>query len=406
MRAMPSAGNADELRDQMVDELCDRGHIRSGLVEGAFRTVSRHVFLPDEAPRDVYSDRAFLTKCGPDGRPVSSSSQPAIMAIMLEQLGLEGGQRVLEIGAGTGYNAALINHAVGAAGTVVTVDIDADLAEHARARLRAAGFPAVEVVCADGTDGLRERAPYDRIVATVGAWDIAPAWLDQLADGGRLVVPLSLRGAQRSIAFERADGHLRGVSIRDCGFMRLRGAGAGPETVIALGDEPGLFIELDEDRPVDPAALHRSLVTPGEELPGGVRVSSSDLWGGLGLWLALNEPGVARLYAIGAAVERGIVPALFAYPGQVGTIAIVDRRTLACLVRADEAEAFPVGARAYGQGACDLASRLVDHVRTWDRRGRPSTAGLHVRAYPAGTPLAPDAIVIDKRHARLVLDWL
>ena len=76
---------------------------------------------------EAYQDEAFVIKTGPDGLPLSSSSQPAIMAIMLEQLGLAPGQRVLEIGTGTGYNAALMAHLVGERGTVVTMDIDADL---------------------------------------------------------------------------------------------------------------------------------------------------------------------------------------------------------------------------------------------------------------------------------------
>jgi protein-L-isoaspartate(D-aspartate) O-methyltransferase len=91
----------------LVVRLKAGGSLRTAAVEAAFRSVPRHVFLPDVGVTDVYTDRAFPTKHA-DGRPISSSSQPAIMAIMLEQLGLQPGQRVLEIGAGTGYNAALM----------------------------------------------------------------------------------------------------------------------------------------------------------------------------------------------------------------------------------------------------------------------------------------------------------
>ncbi|MGH2352221.1 MAG: hypothetical protein ACRDJN_11485 [Chloroflexota bacterium] len=108
----------------------------------------------------------------------------------------------------------------------------------------------------DGARGYAERAPYDRIIVTVGVWDLAPAWRDQLVEGGRLVVPLSLRGVQRSIAFERADDHLRSVSVRDCGFMRMRGACAGPGVVTPLGPEPGLFVELDDQPAVDAEDLY------------------------------------------------------------------------------------------------------------------------------------------------------
>jgi protein-L-isoaspartate(D-aspartate) O-methyltransferase len=86
------------------------------------------------------------------------------------------------------------------------------------------------VVCRDGGFGHPASAPYERIVLTVGAWDIAPACWRQLAVGGRLLVPLSLPGVQRCIALESHDGWMESVSVRDCGFMRLRGGVRGPET--------------------------------------------------------------------------------------------------------------------------------------------------------------------------------
>src|SRR5215472_11009728 len=140
-------GGPDAARARLVDELRDSGRLTSRAVEAAFRAVPRHVFLPEMVATEAYQDEAFVVKTGDDGMPVSSSSQPAIMAIMLEQLGLARGNRVLEIGAGTGYNAALMAFLVGTGGSVVTVDIDADLAARARAKLVAAGYARVLVVC-------------------------------------------------------------------------------------------------------------------------------------------------------------------------------------------------------------------------------------------------------------------
>jgi protein-L-isoaspartate(D-aspartate) O-methyltransferase len=163
-------------RDQLVDGLLQAGHVSSERVAAAFRVVPRHVFVPGIEPERAYRDEAFPIKYDRGGRPVSSSSQPAIMARMLDQLDVQPGHRVLEIGTGSGYNAALLAHVVGETGAVVSVDIDADIAADARERLAACGVSQVTVGCGDGGLGWSEHAPYDRIIATVGAWDISPAW--------------------------------------------------------------------------------------------------------------------------------------------------------------------------------------------------------------------------------------
>ena len=223
------------MRDRMVAQVTAGAWPVSDAVVGAMRVVPRHLFLPDVPAELAYRDDAIVTRRGPDGQPTSSSSQPTIMAIMLDQLGLAPGQRVLEIGAGTGYNAALMKYIVGPAGLVVTVDLDEDVAREAAAHLAAAGYPDVTVVAADGAEGYPADAPYDRIIATVGVSDLAPAWLAQLGPAGRIVVPLDLRGSQRSVAFERdpgataSTGVWRSRSVVPCGFMRMRGSLAGPE---------------------------------------------------------------------------------------------------------------------------------------------------------------------------------
>lgn len=398
------------LRERLVEHLEGSGLIRSARVAEAFRAVPRHLFVPEIEAERCYSDEALVTKADADGRPLSSSSQPAIMAVMLEQLALEPGLRVLEIGAGTGYNAALIACAVGDHGTVVTVDIDGDLVERARRHLVDAGVSRVEVVHADGALGWPQGAPYDRIILTVGAADIAPAWTEQLSACGRIVLPLSLRGAQRSVALERADGHLESVSVRACGFMRLRGALAGVERVLALGPEPGLLLAVEHERPLDADALYAALAQPGDDLATGVRVSLADVWGGLGLWLALHEGDLGRLAALGPNIERELVPRLFAFPGQVSTGVLVAERALAALVRLhppdDSGDSFELGVRPLGVGADEPSRRLVAHVRAWNDHGRPSSDYLRLRIHPpnAGDVKTGDAL-IDTEYARIAVEW-
>lgn len=218
------------LHQALVDKLKQEGLIRTPRVEAAFRAVPRHLFLPDIPIEKVYKDDAIVTK-HLNGQAVSSSSQPAIMAIMLEQLDLQVGDRVLEIGAGTGYNAALMAHIVGETGQVIAVDIDEDIVENARQNLAIAGFEQVEVICDDGGFGYSNAAPYDRIILTVAAWDIAPAWEEQLKSSGRIVLPLILKDkVQLTVAFEFVDNYLVSVSKSNCGFMKLRGTFAEPET--------------------------------------------------------------------------------------------------------------------------------------------------------------------------------
>lgn len=201
--------------------------------------------------KDVYSDRAIVTK-QVDGVGVSSSSQPAVMAVMLEQLELEPGQRVLEIGAGTGYNAALLSALVGRRGWVTTVDIDPETAEAARDHLRSAGCKRVEVVAADGGFGHPPMAPYDRIIVTAGCWQIPQPWIEQLAEGGLIVLPFRLNGAHVSLALRKHGDELLSVRAEMCGFMPLRGA-FGPTYDIRTTD--ALISSDVELRP----ALRRSL---------------------------------------------------------------------------------------------------------------------------------------------------
>jgi hypothetical protein len=116
--------DAETLRAALVEMLRARGRLQSPAIAAAFAQVPRHLFVPHVALEEAYRDTFLATKRQPDGEVISSSSQPEIMAIMLEQLDLRPGQRVLEIGTGTGYNAALLAHVVGEGGRVTTLDLD------------------------------------------------------------------------------------------------------------------------------------------------------------------------------------------------------------------------------------------------------------------------------------------
>ena len=377
--------------------------------------MPRHVFLPDVSLAEVYTDRAFPTKHA-DGRPISSSSQPAIMAIMLEQLALHPDQRVLEIGAGTGYNAALIAHIVGKGGHVVTIDIDADLVLVARQHLAAAGFDSVDVRCADGGYGHPEAAPYGRIILTASAWDIAPAWFEQLAVGGRLVLPLSLRQVQLSVAFERRTNHPERVSVADRGFMPLRGAFACPERVVPLGEEPGPFLLSNGERPIDAHAVREAMSATPVEMPTGVSTTRREVGGSLSLWLALEDGDscLLSIYADASVVDRSAVPLLIEWPAgdkkQRLTRALLGKQGLVALSRSatdsigNGERPLPLSIVSF-RAEPELVDRMQSYVRAWDRAGRPRTDALRILAYPKGqhVQVPADARALEKRWTTLVV---
>ena len=411
------------MRERLATRVIASHRIGSERVAAALHAVPRHLFLPGQRPEAAYRDDAIVTKRDEAGQPISSSSQPAIMAIMLDQLDLAAGHRVLEIGAGTGYNAALISHIVGPSGQVTSVDIDPELVVAAREHLVSAGFGDVTVVVADGAGGDPEHAPYDRIIASVGVSDLAPAWLAQATASARIVVPLDVRGTQLSVAFERADpatsdGSWTSRSLAPCGFMRMRGALAGPERVVPLA--PGLSLLLPDGIPADgmPAvageAVAALLAGPAARHPTEVRATSAEVFWGVGLWLAAHEPRSFRLTEERPSGRRGgsggrLTGAPWRGPGWHSTLGLLDGDGLAILTcaTADRPGLLALDTAGFGPDAARLAADLAAHVQAWGEAGRPGITGLHVDAYPrtsADQPQPPgDALIMERPGTRFAV---
>lgn len=168
-----AGSSTHDLREQMVDHIKRAEHLRSERIERAMRAVPRHEFVPAASVEDAYADIAITIKPGAD-RPASCISVPTVVAMMLSQLDPQPGENVLEVGAGTGYNAALLDELVGPTGSVTTVDIDPDVTAHARDALIATGHDRVHVITEDGAHGEPDHAPFDKIIVTVGPWDLPP----------------------------------------------------------------------------------------------------------------------------------------------------------------------------------------------------------------------------------------
>lgn len=185
----------------------------------AMRTVRRHRFIPDVDLATAYADESIVVKTAGD-KVLSTISQPRMVAIMLELCRLGPGGRVLEVGTGTGYNAALLLELVGPHGRVFSMEIDAELAAAARAKLGAEGYAAVRVLVGDGSAGMPGLAPFDAIVVTAATDDVYPAWVDQLGANGRLVVPLVDRNV--AVTLERRGPDIVTVANVPAHFLPLR----------------------------------------------------------------------------------------------------------------------------------------------------------------------------------------
>jgi protein-L-isoaspartate(D-aspartate) O-methyltransferase len=388
----------DAARARLVTQLRARDSGLTRTVQDAFARVPRHVFVPEVGAAAAYRDEALVIKCGPDGLPVSSSSQPGMMAIMLEQLDLRRGHRVLEIGTGSGYNAAVMAEVVGPGGQVVSVDIDPELVARAEASLLEAGYFDVSVRCADGGYGAAGDAPFDRIIVTAGAWDIAPAWLDQLGPRGRLVLPLSLRGMQLSVALERARDVWVSKSAWRCGFVPMLGDFAGPERVFRLDEPEPLFAQMSDGSPIDGSALRRALTGPVTNVAVQALVGVGEI-ADLDLWLTLTNRDLARLTVLAAPGGWLALAPLLPVGGLVDHATDPSRIGVAVLLPTANARGGPAGPSAppqiafsgFGPGGATIAAWLADMTVEWAGRGRPGAQELELTVRPLDRGLADDS---------------
>ncbi|TDU83491.1 protein-L-isoaspartate(D-aspartate) O-methyltransferase [Kribbella voronezhensis] len=396
---MDAGGNqqAESLRAALVSQMVAEGSLRDNRVAAAFLAVPRHAFVPMVPLAVAYADDVVLMKRDEAGVAISSVSQPSVVALMLEQAGIQPGHRVLEIGSG-GYNAALLSELVGPEGTVTTIDIDPEVIERARHGLAAAGYQQVRVVLADGEFGSPESAPYDRIVVTVTAWDIAPAWVAQLATRGRIVVPLRFRGQTRSIALDLVDGRLESRSMKLCGFVCMQGAGASYERVVSLeNDTVRLGFDTDQEILEPPADVLRQ---PSSQVWSGVGADREEALSDLNLWLAAALDQYCVLAADRSAVKKHRVSPTPRW----GTSATVSDGTLAYLTSrpGKDRDTLELGAVAHGPAAEERAEHLVRQIQTFDAHHRHGPPPL-LTIYPASAPHeAEQTPELDREAGRIV----
>jgi protein-L-isoaspartate(D-aspartate) O-methyltransferase len=202
------------LRRNMVDTQLRARGIRDERVLAAIEKVPRHLFVADEYRESAYEDHPLPIG---DGQTIS---QPYIVALMLEVLGLEGSETVLEIGTGSGYQTVLLAEL---ARQVYSVERIESLARSAEAILKRLGYRNVSLIVGDGSQGLVQQAPFDAIVVSAAAPQIPQPLLEQLREAGRMVVPVGPSDAQKLKLVQRREGGIVVTNLEGCRFVPLIG---------------------------------------------------------------------------------------------------------------------------------------------------------------------------------------
>ncbi|MFC4337310.1 methyltransferase domain-containing protein [Salininema proteolyticum] len=385
------------LRDGMVDRILDTNPDIDASVAEAMRAVPRHRFAPEAPLEECYDGtRAVVTKRDDDGRMLSSVSAPWLVAHMLTHAGVEPGSTVLEIGAGQGYQAALLCELVGPNGHVITVDIDGDLCRTAQRNLSALGYAnTATVVEADGAEQLLDDGTVDAVIVATGAWDLSPAWEDQLKPGGRLVTPLTLRGMWRGMTLEKADDGFACADWRQYGFIRMRGL-LGQERDVADESLP-VDVAVDPDHPGTADELRAAMEDRDPVVVAtGVRDGRSDpaivnLWDRIGF----HEPETVRVTRF----RRSAFPLP---PVHLMAPALWEGSSFAYVGAEMLDDGAALSAVAFGPEKDALAERLRRHVENW---GRDKGFAPRIAVRRNGGPLPSGLAVVQKTRYRVESDW-
>jgi protein-L-isoaspartate(D-aspartate) O-methyltransferase len=334
--------------------------------------------LPELA--HIYSD-AVLTHVDAAGQPLpSTNSQPSYVLWLLRLLDLQPGQRVLEIGSGSGWLAAVMGRLVGDDGYVTGLEIIPELAEQSRADLARLDIDNVSVVTADGAQGHAAAAPFDRVIITAATWDLPFVLFDQVTVGGRVLVPVELRGGGCQVTVLRREG---------TGFVAMQSVG-------------GWFVPL---------------VGPGQRREGGhVEVTELPFWDEIGwqpsrriplpLATGTEAPGGSAVNAFRAFLGRTTPGfATFKHPEPAEQKAGRSAESFGVVDRAGRSVALWRGGELVAYGGESPMQTLAQAYTNWTAYGMPGLAGFALRVVPAGSSRVGNGRVWMETRGETVLIW-
>jgi protein-L-isoaspartate(D-aspartate) O-methyltransferase len=206
-----------EENENLIKHLRSKGYLRSRPLEEALRKLPRHLFVPESFRRLAYRDAPLAIGYN------QTISQPTTVVAMTEALNVKSGQKILEIGSGSGWQAALLSQMVGKKGYVYSIEIVAELTDFARRNIETLGINNVEIILRDGSLGLKEEAPYDRIIVTAASPKIQDTLLDQLNVGGIMVIPVGNMYLQEMMVVRKKKNGIEKRSIGNFAFVPLVG---------------------------------------------------------------------------------------------------------------------------------------------------------------------------------------
>jgi protein-L-isoaspartate(D-aspartate) O-methyltransferase len=372
--------NIEKYQKQLLEQtqnLCRETPI-SEATQQAYLATPRHRFVrryrewgtkewqvvnPDSLAEQIatlYADRSIVLFGDDDQNVPSTISQPSFVLQMLDLLQLNTGDKVFELGAGSGWSAALMGHLVGPAGYVVSLEIIPELAQSARQTLESLGISNVQIVTGDGAEGYENSAPYDRAIFTAGAFDLPHYFYEQLREGGLLLVVIKTEGGEDNLFLLRKTGnHFESLESQPCGFVQLRGR-----------------YQFEN---LEPTVLERA-IPEWAELQGKEIGKRRFWWGGkgkVGEWtrlgirsfLGITEPAF-RAFKTAKLDQQAIEQHYFGLWDAVNRSLVVAKDDWLVTYGNTQAE-----------------ERLLKGLRHWVELGMPTAACLNLKVFPIGASL-------------------